>query len=171
MLHVKQEDENTHIGSLETIPADMEVSPSLMVTTGPPVFSTPTTSSRTISPMKNGVAFMHIWRKKSITDTDIQSWLSTVERYENTTVSSPLLPLAVVSSTSICFGGRAKSSQDFHVLWSMMFVSLYEAGAAGLKPQSFGRLENINIYLNGAAPKCSFFSFFLETMSHGNQAK
>lgn len=50
---------NTHSGSLEIIPADMEVSPSLMVITGAPVFSTPTSSSSNISPTKTGVAYTH----------------------------------------------------------------------------------------------------------------
>lgn len=50
---------NTHSGILEIIPQDTEVSPSLMVSTGDPVFSRPTTISSTISPMKKGVACVH----------------------------------------------------------------------------------------------------------------
>lgn len=49
----------THSGSLETIPAAMEVTPSLMVTTERPVFRRPTASSSTISPTKKGVACRH----------------------------------------------------------------------------------------------------------------
>lgn len=53
---------HTHIGSLEIIPADMEVMPSLMVTSVAPVFSTPTSSSSIISPIKKGVAWSHTIR-------------------------------------------------------------------------------------------------------------
>lgn len=133
---------NTHRGSLEIIPADMEVRPSLTVTTGAPVFfSEPTTNSSTISPIKKGVACRH---------THKESWFSTVTKCQNISVSSPLLLLAVVLSLNICLGRWAKSLQHFHVLWSMMFVSLCEAGATGLKPQCTGRPE-VNICLSRAA--------------------
>lgn len=47
---------STHSGSLETIPADRELMPSLMVAAGAPVFSTLPSSSSSIRPMKKGVA-------------------------------------------------------------------------------------------------------------------
>lgn len=161
---------NTHSGSLETIPADREVIPSLIVITGAPVFRKPTTSSRVISPTKKGVAC-----------TDTKSWFSSVANHENTTVPSPLLPLPVV--LSICFGRWAKSLQDFHVLWSMMFVSLYEPGATGIKPQPIGRLVNKNIYPSTAAVEVEIISVdelnisanqqqaFISVMSGRTQAK
>lgn len=48
--------QQTYSGSLEIIPAEREVRPSLSVTTGRSVISAPTTSSSSISPTKNGVA-------------------------------------------------------------------------------------------------------------------
>lgn len=101
-----------------------------MVTTEPPVFSVPRTSSSTISPTKKGVACTH-------THTHTESWFSTVTNCENTTVSSPLLLLAVVSSSSICLGRRAESLQDFHVCWSVLFVSASAAGATALKLHAY----------------------------------
>lgn len=46
----------THKGSLETIPIDKEVIPSLMGTTNSPDFRRPTSTSRRIRPAKKGVA-------------------------------------------------------------------------------------------------------------------
>lgn len=60
----------THSGSLEIIPEDMEVMPSLMVKTGAPVFRTPTTSSSVISNKKKGLACRHTNREGIM----IQHW-------------------------------------------------------------------------------------------------
>ncbi len=92
------------------------------------------------------------------THTHKESWFSTGTNCENKTVSSPLLLLAAVLSLNICLGRWAKSSQDFHVLWSMMFGSLREAGASGLKPQCVGRLEITNICLRRAALEVEMIS-------------
>lgn len=73
---------------------------------------------------------------------------------------------------TISFGRWAKSLQDFHVLWSMMFVSLCEAGAAGLTPQCIGKVEIANIGLSRKALEeqtaAHLFSFLV--MSGGSQA-
>lgn len=99
---------STHSGSLETIPQDMEVRPSLTVTTVAPVFSAPTTSSRTISPMKKGVACKH----KHTRNHD-SAGLKTVKTCHFRALA--LLP-TVVCSSNICLGRPAKSLQHFHVL-------------------------------------------------------
>lgn len=57
-----QEAPPTHSGSLETIPADREMMPSLTVTAGAPVFSTLASSSSSIRPTKTGVAWGRTWR-------------------------------------------------------------------------------------------------------------